>query len=567
MNKILEKIVNNSTVLFLIIILAVFFRLFELGTVPPHPSLDEVSTGYNAYSLLQTGKDEYAKSFPLLLRSYDDWRPAMYAYLVAFSVKVLGLNVLAVRLPSAALSVLTVVVAYFLLRELLVVNSRSKILNYKLFSIETLFLFLLAISPWHIYISRLGHEVNLAFSLLVFATYFFFRYINKLFVSEEKLSDLVFAAMFFALSFSSYQSQKIIVPLFAIVLFGLFKKELLSRKKNFLIAVFMGTLFVLPALLELFKPYGLIRFQGTNLFANSNIAEISSIRLLEDIKNSNFLGLVFDNRRILYKLTFVRAWLSHLDPVWLFTNRGDEIFKIPNFGLFHLIELPFLIYGFFAFLKESIFSKKIKLFLLFWIGISILPGALTTGYPHAMRIFTAVLPFGIITAVGIFAFFTWFVSQRYAIRTSLTLLVIVSFASSLLWFYHSYFVLFKRELAYQFQYGVVDAISYAIDNEDKFDRIIVSNKNNLFQSYMFYLFTKKYDPFLYQKLGGTISGGFDKSHRIGKFEFVNPSIEQAGVAKALFVVSPAEIQEEKINIVSRFKYPDGKDAVWLATTK
>ena len=73
-----------------ILLFSAFLRLYALAIVPPSPSLDEVSIGYNAYSILTTGKDEYGYRLPLLLRAYDDWRPSMYVYIVIPFVKIYG---------------------------------------------------------------------------------------------------------------------------------------------------------------------------------------------------------------------------------------------------------------------------------------------------------------------------------------------------------------------------------------------------------------------------------------------------------------------------------------------
>src|SRR3990167_8737038 len=93
-----------SWLFLLIIVVGVFLRFYQLVSVPPHPSLDEVSIGYNAYSILKTGGDEYGTKFPILLRAYDDWRPALYVYLVIPFVALFDLTVLSVRLPSVILS-------------------------------------------------------------------------------------------------------------------------------------------------------------------------------------------------------------------------------------------------------------------------------------------------------------------------------------------------------------------------------------------------------------------------------------------------------------------------------
>ncbi len=143
---------RNLLILIGIIFIAFFLRFFLLSSVPPSASLDEASIGYNAYSILKTGTDEYGNKFPILLRAYDDWRPALYIYLVIPFVKILGLNALSVRLPSVILSVITVIATYFLVKEIFL-NFKNKIFLAFVSS------FLLAISPWHIYIS---HEFALA---------------------------------------------------------------------------------------------------------------------------------------------------------------------------------------------------------------------------------------------------------------------------------------------------------------------------------------------------------------------------------------------------------------------
>ncbi|PIZ96558.1 MAG: 4-amino-4-deoxy-L-arabinose transferase, partial [Candidatus Levybacteria bacterium CG_4_10_14_0_2_um_filter_36_16] len=66
-------------ILFVIIVLAAVIRLWQLGVVPPSPDWDEASLGYNAYSIMTTGKDEYGKFLPFILRSFDDYKPALYA--------------------------------------------------------------------------------------------------------------------------------------------------------------------------------------------------------------------------------------------------------------------------------------------------------------------------------------------------------------------------------------------------------------------------------------------------------------------------------------------------------
>src|SRR3989344_8827227 len=146
----------RARILFFIIIIAAVLRLWYIGNIPPSPNWDEVALGYNAYSIMLTGRDEYGEYLPIILRSYDDYKPALYAYFVIPFIKILGLEVFAVRLPSALFGILAVLATYFLVKEIF--SDRR---------IAFLSSFLLAISPWHIQFSRIAFESNvgLAFNI------------------------------------------------------------------------------------------------------------------------------------------------------------------------------------------------------------------------------------------------------------------------------------------------------------------------------------------------------------------------------------------------------------------
>src|SRR5579883_434909 len=102
-----------------ILVVAFFFRFYNLALVPPSASLDEATIGWNAYSLLHTGHDEYGYHLPILLRAYDDYRPALYVYLVIPFIKLFGLSVLSVRMPSVIMSLATVAMSFFLVKSML----------------------------------------------------------------------------------------------------------------------------------------------------------------------------------------------------------------------------------------------------------------------------------------------------------------------------------------------------------------------------------------------------------------------------------------------------------------
>ena len=95
-----------------IVILGSILRLWQLGNIPPSPDWDEVALGYDAYSIIHTGKDEFGKFLPVVLRSFDDYKPAMYSYLTIPFYHVFGVSQATTRLPSAVLG--TISLLFFL---------------------------------------------------------------------------------------------------------------------------------------------------------------------------------------------------------------------------------------------------------------------------------------------------------------------------------------------------------------------------------------------------------------------------------------------------------------------
>ena len=151
------------TLFLLIILLAVFLRFYKLGEIPNGLYVDEAAIGYNAYSFLKTGRDEYGKPWPVFLRSYGSYAPPLYTYATILPVAFLGLNPFAVRFVSAVSGVLCVLLIYLIFKNLDFLNRRF---------IPEIGAFILAFSPWTIFFSRGAYEANLAFIIVLFSIYF-----------------------------------------------------------------------------------------------------------------------------------------------------------------------------------------------------------------------------------------------------------------------------------------------------------------------------------------------------------------------------------------------------------
>ncbi len=484
--------------------IAVFLRLYALATVPPSPSLDEVSIGYNAHSILSTGKDEYGNMFPTLLRAYDDYRPALYVYLTIPFVAVLGLTAMAVRIPSVILSILTVAAAYGI----------GKMIGKKYFSFSGLgyiTAFLLSISPWHIYISRLGHEANLGLALVSLGVYFLLSA-----AIEGKIFSWILSAIFMGLSVHGYQSEKIVSPLLMVSGFVLFWKEVLRAKREVLFSCVIGILIAFPALLATVSPEGMVRFRGTSAFSpDAPIIAKSTGRYIDAQRKNDRMGMMLNSKYVAYATVFAQNYSSHFSPIWLFMGESREAHKVPGLGLLYLWEAPFLILGVWALMRSKI-SKKTALFIFLSLLIAPIPASVTTQAPHAMRSYTVIPLLQLVEAMGI-----WFVVMRIKPKKSQVFAAVLGGCAvlGLITFWNGYFVRFPKEQSDSFQYALAPAIRYALAKKKNYKRIEFSHQGSLYQSYMFFLFYSRFDPSTYLSSGGTTSGGYEASHAIGKYSF------------------------------------------------
>lgn len=543
--------------LFLTIVLAFALRFYNVTKVPPSPDWDEAAIGYNAYSILKTGRDEFGYFLPLSLRSFNDYKPAFYAYAAIPSVAIFGLNVFAVRFPSVVFGTLTVLGVFFLCEAL------RKHLNIRLFTVycSLLTAFLLAVSPWNIQFSRVGFEVNSALFLLVWGAVFFFR-------SFKKPWFLVVSAVFYGLSLYAYHSARVFTPLFVLGLFILFKRELFINKKTFIAALLMGFLLSLPAGLILLSPSGRERLGGVSIYTDQTGLLAQNVRQIEqDEKFGLPLSNFIHNRRLTYVSRFLEGYLWNFTPKWLFiSGDGVERHHAPDMGLLYILELPFVLIGIYQLFKDN---SKGKWVVFLWFLMAPVADAPTNQTPHAVRSFFMVVPLEIFSAIGIMVLIKRFWTSQNDGRTTiiarklLFTVVCLLFSVNFVYYLDMYFNQMPREFAPYWQYGYKQAIGEAQILAPKYKKIIFSGK--LEQPYIFYLFYTKYNPVKYLKQGG--SKGIDFNNwsyqNIGKYEFkfLDWSKEEKG-SDILFVGRPADFGGG-VKILKTIYYPDGKPAIEL----
>jgi len=542
-----------------IILIAAVLRLWQLGNVPPSPDWDEVALGYDGYSIMQTGRDEFGKFLPVVLRSFDDYKPALYAYLTIPSITIFGLNVIAVRLPSAIFGIISVIAVFFLIRELF---ERYKYKD----QLALLSSFLLAISPWSIQFSRVGFESNIGDSFNILLVLFFVKGLKRTWM-------LSLSAIFAALSIYTYQSEKVFTPLLILSLILIFWKKLLLLPKKYLVsAVLIGFIISLPMAMNILTDKSaLLRVKGTSIFSyQTEILKSSTKKTEEDLKNNDKLGLILDNRRIEYAKTIVSGYISHFDFNWLFITGDIGRHHAPNMGLLYLWEFPFLLMGIY-FLLFGEFDKKTKLILFAWFLLAPVPASITTGVPHAVRTLNFLPMFQILIAIGLINAIVFVSSIKYQVFSikiwKLFAICYLLFAIfNFVYYLDQYFVQQNYYNSQDWQYGYKQAADEMNLIENNYKEIVISDDQPMDKSYMFFLFYLKFPPGEYQKIGKNSSGSFAAHHSFGRYTF-RPIDWAKDSAKrnVLYIGLPKEIPDG-VTLIKTIYNLDGIPAIKIAGT-
>ncbi|MBI2028389.1 MAG: glycosyltransferase family 39 protein [Candidatus Levybacteria bacterium] len=536
--------------LFIVVIVAATLRLWQLGNIPSSPDWDEVALGYNAYSIMQTGRDEYGKFLPIVLRSFDDYKPALYAYLSIPAIIIFGLNEFAVRLPSATFGILTVLATFFLVREL-----------FKKDNIALLSSFLLAISPWHIQFSRIAFESNVGLAFNSFAVLFFLWGLKKPWI-------LVMSSIVMALNLYVYQSEKVFTPLLFVLLVIYFRKQLFLISKKYLIMAFLLGLFVsLPMIHYTFtNREALSRAQDVSILTNKapDLAE-NVVRLMKDRERNDILGLILDNRRVTYFKNIASGYLSHFDLNWLFIEGDIARHHAPSMGLLYIFEFPFLLIGIHMLLFGA-FPRKTKLLIFGWFLIAPIPASVTSDVPHAVRTLNFLPTFQIFTAIGLISTISLVSNIKYKIlsmkiRYITFVFFFFFFAFNFSYYINQYFVQQNYFHAKYWQYGYKEAVEFLMPVQNKYNKIIVANTQPLDQSYIFFLFYSKYDPSKYLADGGTKSGILEEDrNKFLNFEF-RPFTYYTEESQNILLVGSSSDFKEIFKTIKRIDYPNGEVAI------
>jgi len=436
MNKI-QKII-----FWLIVAITIFPRFINLDQSPPSLSNDEISIAYDAYSISHTGRDEHNKFLPVAFQSHNTYKAPLYIYLASVTNFFFGNSEFSVRLPSALLGSLTVLLLGWLIY--LLSNNR----NLSLISSAVL-----ALSPWHIYTSRMALETNIALFFLTLGVSLWFWSINR-----SKHWIIIPSLISFALSIWSYHTEWLLTPL---LVFGLFIFTFKKIKNYKLFAV--GVAIFIALCFPIYSNAWIER--GTNARANTELItkDPGVNKVLQD-KNSS----VFSKVSILGR-TFLSNYSDYTNPGYLFADGFILTRLLPKedpytVGLFLSTLLPFFFWGLIK--VKKVFPDSYW-FIYFWLLTTPLIPSLTLGGLNIVRNLAFAVPVSIITACGLYDLRNFFKNIYFRAAFILFSLICIGYFAAI-YYYH-----FPQEMAENFQYGYKQSAIFIKDNYSKYDQIIV----------------------------------------------------------------------------------------------
>lgn len=540
-----EKITKNylRILFFLIILLAFALRFWNVSGNPPSLTWDEVSWGYNAYTLGVTGRDEFGTVPVTFLESFGDFKPPVYAYLSVIPYWIFGLNEFSTRFISAFFGVLSVVVAYFLVCEIFYTSKNKR--NYAILTS-----FLLSISPWHILLSRAAFEANVATFFIMLGVFIFLLSTRE----ARNVRYLVFSFLCFVVAMNTFNTSRVFLPLLGIVLVGVRYKMLLRKWKVVVLSSMLPIILLIPLALFSITPQAKLRYEEVNIF--SDIKVIERVNKESENAGNNLLSNLIYNRRFAYGVEYMSHYLDNLNPIFLFIKGdGNPKFSIQDVGQMYIWELPFLVIGIALLIRRR---EGAWILVPLWLLLGIVPAATARETPHALRIETTLPMFQILVAYGLVLSYEYIKSKNYLLRRGLVSMFGLAVMFCFIYFVHNYFVHYPIKYASEWQYGYKEAVEFSEQNKDKYNNIYFTK--DLGRPYMYVLYYGKYSPeTLIDK--GKIERealGFVHVNELDKYVFADEFPELS--PNNLYINTPGKIPDEA-RVVKKFYTPNGKEAL------
>ena len=482
----------------LTVVLVLFFtRFYKLNEYPPHLTIDEVSIGYNAYSILKTGMDEWGEFMPASFRSVGDYKSPTLIYLTVPFIKVFGLSEFAVRFPVALFSCLSVILFWIFTSQYLFKKNK--------YFIPYLSTFVYAISPWLIVYSRSSFEAVVAQTFMLANIIFAFK-----FRQSKKIQDFFWMVLFALISAITYHSTKLVVPLLNII-FIVCQKDLVFNSVTNWYKKEKLKLLILFLVLAIFTGFFI-----SNYIFGSGAARAKMTFLTKDFDFAAALLPVFQSHSLSWITSIVglilfwyKRFLEYFSSnFYLSTGLGLASVGSPAQGVIYAVEYFFLIIGITGLLfklqkiKDYFVDNFSINFLISWLLVGILPASITNNAQHSLRTLNILPTISILISIGIIVVINH-VKPKTLTFYFLSIIIFLGYILGVVRFLDYYLLHYSVELSENRSFGWKQVSIYAKDHHQEYQNVYVDSRfgtegpYSYGVPYLYLLFYSQYDPLTY----------------------------------------------------------------------
>lgn len=487
-----------------ILILAFLVRVYKLNSIPVSLYMDEATVGYDAYSLSVSGVDQWGKPWPIIFKSFGEYKYPWQTYAALISGSILGWSNFSIRFPS----VIVAVFGIFFLYQLVSILTGNK-------QIATFAAFFVAVSPWHIQFTRMAWESGYVLGLMFFGLW-------AIFFGQKRHGWMISVGIIsLGMTMFAYNSAKIVSPLVLVWTLVVYWRGIWKQRRWLVIGV---ALFVIMGFANIFSPElsGLYRYKevGVN---ESVVRETFSFKYSQVYR----LGLAE---------VWLRQYLMHFTPQYLvLSGDSNPRHSIQSVGELLGVEYLFIIIG----LGYLLYKKQRWLIWASgWVFISPIPAAITNEAPHALRSILGLGAWQIIAAAGLSTIITLVRKSRFwkVFYTVLGLVICINIGYYLI----EYFLIYPNKYSNEWQYGY-SVIFQDFSKYDNYSAVVISD--GYAQPYIFLLWNAKirYEDFVKDSEKNQPPYAISsRIKRIGKYYFEPINYASLPTGKLLVYTTPGE---------------------------
>lgn len=534
---------SDFVLIAIVLLLAIVVRVVAANAVPSSPYWEEVALGYDAYSLLTTGKDHHAHSWPILaLESFGDWKPTGYVYAAIPSIAVLGLNTMAVRLPSLIAGLSLVICSMLVLRELI---KATKVDPEHIRNLSWMTGLIAALSPWGILLSRAAWETNLATALAAWSVYATFRAFD---VHQKRPTLWYLGAVLLTVgSVYTYHATRVSAPLLlglsTIAAWQLSSARLKKWLGTHWHSIAIGALCFTVCAAPLYLSYVTGSTTGHRIAETSIFSDIDTITLSNQRKaeaGNSLISRIIYHRYVLFGARMLANAASHFSPAFLFVSGDVNVRHSTGFGGQLLpFDAVLLAVGSWYLWKNA---RKQGLFLVLWLVIAVLPASITVAVPHALRSSLMLPSFVMIAGLGLWQIYCSLHRLLPKFKSIVAPSLLIAYSFQFVPFWLQYMTVYPSHTAHEWQYGYQQIVTQLQQARDAYPDHPVYFTREQGRPAMYYWFFTQTNPELVQQEVGVVELDQGEFLSFQNISFVRGTYEIKQVP-ALIVSSPSFLEE------------------------